>query len=99
MPIKKHYLGAVSIFGLPLLLCSCIYGTTNPPATTPPDQLTVICQNLRQDILMNDNDGQSPMNENGPSPTKAAVFYKQYDENNCDEVINRNLATPMKPTK
>src|ERR1700738_5308386 len=80
---KNNYLAITACIGIAMLLSSCSF--SHPASGEEPDQLTLFCENLKQDIIL--NDGLSSMRDNGPSPTKAASYYKQYDQNNCDDVI------------
>lgn len=80
---QNKYLVIGASVGVVMLLCSCSF--SHKASGEEPDQLTLFCENLKQDIIL--NDGLSSMNPNGPSPTEAASYYKQYNEHNCDDVI------------
>ncbi len=95
MKLKNKCLTSVLGLGAGIILCSCSFSNNNASAGGP-DQLTVICENLKQDIIL--NDGISPANANGPSPTKAASYYQQYDQYNCDDVISGKSGKTVKPT-
>jgi len=68
-----------------LLLTACMTPGQQPVTAT--GQLNQICQNLKQEIIMDST--RNVPEEGGNNPTTQARLYKEYDKNHCDEVLRQ----------
>ncbi len=88
----KNLMTTACISGL-VLLTACAPSNPSPPG--PVDQLNQICQNLRQQIIMDSNNNAPE--QFGNDPTKQATLYQGYDQNNCDDVLSQTSNTVANP--
>lgn len=81
---KKHLITLLSITSLSVLTACAPKGPTGAP---PETALNQICVNLKQQIIMDQNN--SVPQQLGSNPAKEAALYKGYDEHNCDEILGQ----------